>query len=60
MRSLLSDFLVLIPFLGFAQQKIKAAGGRIEVIHKPLIGHHPRNLPDPQPIVDFILKATGY
>ena len=42
------------------EQKIKAAGGHIEVIHKPLIGHHPHSLPNPQPIVDFILKATSY
>ena len=42
------------------EQKIKAAGGKIQVIHKPGIGHHPHSLPDPQPIVDFILKATGY
>jgi len=42
------------------EQKIKAAGGNIRVIHKPLIGHHPHSLPDPQPIVDFILNATGY
>ncbi|RRB00875.1 GDSL-type esterase/lipase family protein [Larkinella rosea] len=42
------------------EAKIKAAGGNIEVIHKPLIGHHPHSLPNPQPIVDFILKATGY
>jgi lysophospholipase L1-like esterase/pimeloyl-ACP methyl ester carboxylesterase len=42
------------------EQKIKAAGGRIEVIHKPGIGHHPHSLPNPQPIVDFFLKATGY
>lgn len=38
------------------EQKIKAAGGSIQVIHKPGIGHHPHSLPNPQPIVDFILK----
>jgi len=42
------------------EQKIKAAGGSIKVIHKPGVGHHPHSLPNPQPIVGFILKATGY
>lgn len=40
------------------EQKIKAAGGAIQVIHKPGVGHHPHSLQNPQPIVDFILKAT--
>ncbi len=42
------------------EQKIKAAGGSIQVIHKPGIGHHPHSLQNPQPIVDFILKAVNY
>ncbi|WP_316821361.1 GDSL-type esterase/lipase family protein [Pedobacter gandavensis] len=45
--------------LPFAE-KIKAAGGAIQLIHKPEGKHHPHSLPNPQPIVDFILKATGY
>lgn len=45
-----------VPF----EHEIKAAGGSIQVIHKPGIGHHPHSLQNPQPIVDFILKATGY
>ncbi|SOD94736.1 GDSL-type esterase/lipase family protein [Spirosoma fluviale] len=40
------------------EQKVKALGGQIQVIHKPGIGHHPHSLPNPAPIVDFILKAT--
>jgi pimeloyl-ACP methyl ester carboxylesterase len=40
------------------EQKVKELGGQIQVIHKPGIGHHPHSLPDPTPIVDFILKAT--
>ncbi|MGV8090565.1 MAG: GDSL-type esterase/lipase family protein [Mangrovibacterium sp.] len=42
------------------EQKIKEAGGFIKVIHKPGVGHHPHSLPNPQPIVDFILMATDY
>lgn len=40
------------------EQRIKALGGSILVIHKPGVGHHPHSLADPQPIVDFILTAT--
>lgn len=42
------------------EQKVKALGGAITVIHKPGFKHHPHSLPNPAPIVDFILKATGY
>lgn len=34
----------------------RAAGGKIELIVKKDIGHHPHSLKDPKPIVDFILK----
>ena len=37
---------------------IKNAGGTINVIHKPGVGHHPHSLANPSPIVDFILNAT--
>ncbi|MHC4518095.1 MAG: S8 family serine peptidase [Planctomycetota bacterium] len=37
------------------EQRYKALGGSIQVIHKPGIGHHPHSLKDPAPIVDFIL-----
>ncbi|MFD2935960.1 GDSL-type esterase/lipase family protein [Spirosoma flavum] len=40
------------------EEKVKALGGQIQVIHKPNIGHHPHSLPNPTPIVDFILNAT--
>lgn len=42
------------------EQKVKALGGSITIIHKPGFKHHPHSLPNPTPIVDFILKATGY
>ncbi len=38
-------------------QRAHAAGGFIEVIHKPDVGHHPHSLQNPQPIVEFVLKA---
>ncbi|HEY9257062.1 GDSL-type esterase/lipase family protein [Chitinophaga sp.] len=42
-----------LPF----EEKIRAAGGDITVMHKPGFAHHPHSFPDPTPIVDFILKA---
>jgi lysophospholipase L1-like esterase len=42
------------------EQKVKQQGGSITVIHKPGFKHHPHSLPNPTPIVEFILKATGY
>jgi pimeloyl-ACP methyl ester carboxylesterase len=41
------------------EKKILESGGRITVIRKPGIGHHPHSLPDPGPIVTFILDATA-
>ncbi|EOR93541.1 hypothetical protein ADIARSV_3254 [Arcticibacter svalbardensis MN12-7] len=43
-----------IPFA----KLIKAAGGNITIIHKPGAKHHPHSLANPQPIVDFVLRAT--
>jgi alpha-beta hydrolase superfamily lysophospholipase len=42
------------------EQKLKKINGNITVIHKPGFKHHPHSLPNPAPIVDFILKSTGY
>ncbi|MEM7477933.1 MAG: GDSL-type esterase/lipase family protein [Planctomycetota bacterium] len=36
------------------EQKYKALGGTIEVIHKPSVGHHPHSLTEPGPIVRFV------
>jgi len=41
------------------EKRILEAGGNITVIRKPGIGHHPHSLPNPQPIVNFVLSATG-
>ncbi len=38
------------------EQRYKALGGKIEVILKPGVDHHPHSLKNPQPIVDFLLK----
>ncbi len=40
------------------EERYKALGGSIQVIHKPGVGHHPHSLADPAPIVEFILSHT--
>lgn len=42
------------------EKAIKDLGGNIEVIHKSKGYHHPHSLPNPEPIVNFILRATGH
>jgi lysophospholipase L1-like esterase/pimeloyl-ACP methyl ester carboxylesterase len=42
------------------EQRIRAAGGHITVIRKEGVNHHPHSLQDPTPILNFILRATGY
>jgi pimeloyl-ACP methyl ester carboxylesterase len=38
------------------EDRYRAAGGKIEVILKPGVKHHPHSLKDPKPITDFILQ----
>lgn len=38
------------------ERRYRELGGTIQVIRKPGIGHHPHSLPNPEPIVDFILQ----
>lgn len=38
------------------EAKMKKLGGKVLVMHKPGFHHHPHSLPDPAPIVDFILQ----
>ena len=45
-----------LPF----EKYVRENGGNITVIHKPKVNHHPHSLANPTPIVDFILRATGY
>jgi lysophospholipase L1-like esterase len=41
------------------EKKVRELKGNITVIHKPGFKHHPHSLPNPTPIVDFILKASA-
>lgn len=40
-------------------RRYRQMGGRVEIITKPGVGHHPHSLEDPAPIVDFICRATA-
>jgi pimeloyl-ACP methyl ester carboxylesterase len=41
------------------QRRYAQLGGEIIVIAKPGVGHHPHSLPDPQPVLQFILARTS-
>ncbi len=41
------------------EKEIKELSGNITVIHKPGFKHHPHSLPNPTPIVDFLLAGSG-
>ncbi len=41
------------------EERYKALGGSIQVIHKPGVKHHPHSLRDPAPIVDFVLASPA-
>lgn len=59
--SICGDADVVVPFeenTAIVAERYKKLGGSIEVILKPGIGHHPHSLPDPKPIVDFVIKNT--
>lgn len=52
-----ADHLVYFPEnTGRLQKRYKDLGGKIEVIVKPGVDHHPHSLKDPKPIVDFLLE----
>ena len=44
--------------MAVVERQYRSLGGSIKVIHKPEAGHHPHSLPDPAPLVDFILKSV--
>jgi pimeloyl-ACP methyl ester carboxylesterase len=59
--SVCGDSDTVVPFEENSQKLAeiyRAAGGKIELIVKKGIGHHPHSLKDPKPIVDFILQHT--
>jgi pimeloyl-ACP methyl ester carboxylesterase/lysophospholipase L1-like esterase len=45
--------------IDIVEKRYRELGGQIEVIRKPGGKHHPHSLPDPKPIVDFVVKAVS-
>ncbi len=41
------------------EKRYRELGGKISVIRKPGMDHHPHSLKDPKPIVDFVLTHTA-
>lgn len=59
--SICGDADTVVPFAentAIVEKRYKELGGSIEVISKPGIGHHPHSLPDPAPIVKFVVANT--
>ena len=44
---------------GLIAERYEKLGGKIELIRKPGVGHHPHGLEDSTPIVEFIRKHTA-
>ena len=40
------------------KERYEKLGGKIKLILKPGVGHHPHSLKDPTTIVDFVLANT--
>ena len=52
-----ADHLVeLAKNSGLMKTRYEALGGKMDIIAKEGVGHHPHSLKDPTPIVEFILK----
>lgn len=61
------DADVVVPFkenMGILYSRYTELGGRVELILKPGVDHHPHSLEDPDPVVKFIVgnqrKAQNY
>lgn len=57
------DADTVVPFAenaGVLEKRYRELGGTIEVILKPGVGHHPHSLPDPTPIVTFLINHAKF
>ena len=43
--------------IDIVEKLYQSLGGKIQVIRKPGCNHHPHSLPDPAPIVDFVVRC---
>lgn len=49
----------IVPYeenMGVVYERYKALNGKVELIMKEGVGHHPHSLDDPKPVVDFIIE----
>ena len=53
------DFVPIEENTNPFEELILKEGGKIEVIRKPGVGHHPHGLENPEPIINFILRSTA-
>jgi pimeloyl-ACP methyl ester carboxylesterase/lysophospholipase L1-like esterase len=44
--------------IDLVEKRYLALAGKIQVIRKPGVQHHPHSLSDPKPIVDFVIEAV--
>lgn len=51
------DVVPVTENTGLIESRYQALGGRIQVIHKPGVGHHPHGLDNPAPVVTFIRES---
>jgi len=60
--SICGDADTVVPFkenTRVVEARYKALGGDIQVIIKTGADHHPHSLPDPTPIVDFVIRSSA-
>ncbi|MDE5677890.1 MAG: prolyl oligopeptidase family serine peptidase [Phocaeicola sp.] len=62
--SVCGDADKVVPYeenMAVLQARYRALGGRVEVILKPGVDHHPHSLENPEPVLEFILRhQPGY
>ncbi len=46
--------------IDLVEERYTKLGGKIEIIRKAGSGHHPHSLKDPTPIVEFVVRVTGW
>lgn len=50
------DVVPVADNINIVEKRYKQLGGKIQIIRKPGVNHHPHSLTDPKPIVDFVLR----
>jgi lysophospholipase L1-like esterase/pimeloyl-ACP methyl ester carboxylesterase len=53
------DVVPVVENTQILEERYQALGGKVVVIHKPGVGHHPHGLDDPSPVVKLICESTA-